>query len=439
MDITVFQAGPGDCLLLRGSGGGHVLVDGGLSGSYEDHVAPALGQLRDDGVELDLVCVSHIDQDHIAGVLRLFDHEVEWRVYDYQKSQGNGRVRKPRHPRPPAVREVWHNAFKDQVDLNWGPLEDLLVLSMRSYVFAGETGGPLHEAAHHLSDLVTGERDALRLSHRLGDGQLGVPVNSPADGGLLVSDDVAPVSAGTLRLTLLGPTDDALERLRTDWQAWVRKNEKAIREIRDDARRDAERLHVDEAEAFRQGMAAVAGALQLPPGLRLGDEIGDRDKVTVPNLASITLLVEDGGRTALLTGDAHGTDLLDGLEASGALDEDGRIHVDLLKVPHHGSEHNADADFFERVTADHYVVCANGSHDNPDPRILRALVKARVQVGPDRPFKLWFNSSEGEAGTDSQKKHMRETEALVAQLEDRHGPLLSSRFLRRFSSFTVSL
>ena len=48
--------------------------------------------------------------------------------------------------------------------------------------------------------------------------------------------------------------------------------------------------------------------------------------------------------------------------------ESSKIHVDLLKVPHHGSANNLDEDFFERITADHYVFSGNGEHGNPGAR-----------------------------------------------------------------------
>ena len=52
-------------------------------------------------------------------------------------------------------------------------------------------------------------------------------------------------------------------------------------------------------------------------------------------LASLTLLVEDGTRSLLLTGAARGDPIVDGLKAAGRLDG-GSLEVDVLKVPHHG-------------------------------------------------------------------------------------------------------
>jgi beta-lactamase superfamily II metal-dependent hydrolase len=97
---------------------------------------------------------------------------------------------------------------------------------------------------------------------------------------------------------------------------------------------------------------------------------------SVYNLSSMAMLATRKKRTMLLTGDARGDYLLDGLRAAKLMKND-TIHVDLLKVPHHGSDRNVDDDFFRRITADRYVISADGRHDNPDPRMLKMLTTAR--------------------------------------------------------------
>jgi hypothetical protein len=46
-------------------------------------------------------------------------------------------------------------------------------------------------------------------------------------------------------------------------------------------------------------------------------------------------------------------------------------------VPHHGSEHNVEEAFFRSITADHYVISADGKHHNPDLKMLQMLTAAR--------------------------------------------------------------
>jgi hypothetical protein len=98
---------------------------------------------------------------------------------------------------------------------------------------------------------------------------------------------------------------------------------------------------------------------------------------SVPNLSSIIVLAEAGGKSMLLTGDARGDKILEGLEQNRILPTGGTMHVNLLKVPHHGSANNLDDDFFERITADHYVFSGDGEHGNPERESLQMLWDAR--------------------------------------------------------------
>ena len=79
----------------------------------------------------------------------------------------------------------------------------------------------------------------------------------------------------------------------------------------------------------------------------------------------------------LLTGDARGDKILEGMELAGLLEKGGKKHVDLLKVPHHGSDNNMETIFFKRVPADHYVFSGDGEHGNPERATLQMLLDAR--------------------------------------------------------------
>jgi beta-lactamase superfamily II metal-dependent hydrolase len=89
------------------------------------------------------------------------------------------------------------------------------------------------------------------------------------------------------------------------------------------------------------------------------------------------MLAESGDKRMLLTGDARGDKILAGLEMVGLLKAKGKMHVDVLKVPHHGSDNNMETVFFQRVTADHYVMSGDGEHGNPERATLEMLLAAR--------------------------------------------------------------
>jgi hypothetical protein len=104
------------------------------------------------------------------------------------------------------------------------------------------------------------------------------------------------------------------------------------------------------------------------------------------------VLVESRGKRILLTGDGRGDHTLDGLKKAGFLDGDGKIEVDVLKMPHHGSNRDVASGYFESIRARHYVISANGKYDNPDIDTLEMISKAR----PDDGFTIHLTYPTGE-------------------------------------------
>jgi Metallo-beta-lactamase superfamily len=419
MRIEVFQSDKGDCLLISGRDGTRILADAGMSSSYSEHVAPALGRIAAKDGELDLVYVSHIDRDHIGGVLRLMEDHVDWRVRDFQHDSGNDDFPDPPRPRPPKVNRLWHNAFHDVIADNAGPVEEMLATTA-ALLEAGE--GDERLIAETQRELATSVGDGIELSKRAREEQLGIPVNGEFGGKLaMVRGEPQTIELGSLELTLLGPFKEDVDELRDEWNDWLRKNAEEVRRLRAEMAADTDRLVSGDVDGFRSAMALRA------------KELGNRSRVTVPNLASIMLLAEENGRTLLLTGDGHRDEIIKGLEKAGRLEDDG-LHVDVLKVQHHGSEHNIDADFCRRITADHYVFCANGEHENPDLAVVDAVVRSRKDS--ERSYKLWFNSSKTASSSTRGRDHMKEVEALVARLARGSRRKMSATFLDR-DSFVV--
>jgi hypothetical protein len=131
---------------------------------------------------------------------------------------------------------------------------------------------------------------------------------------------------------------------------------------------------------------------------------------SVPNLSSIVVLLESGGHRMLLTGDASGDKVMEGLEAQGLLPPGGTMKVDVLKLMHHGSNRNVDVDFFQRVIADHYVFCGDGKHGNPERETLEMLFEAR----PGGGFALGFNHELDAIDAERQPEHEKQRKRALA-------------------------
>jgi hypothetical protein len=112
------------------------------------------------------------------------------------------------------------------------------------------------------------------------------------------------------------------------------------------------------------------------------------------------------------------SEIIEGLKRHGKL-ANKRIHVDILKVQHHGAEANVTQEFCDTVTADHYVFCGNGAHHNPELDVIEGFAEARKTLHPGRKFTFWFTSSSKTPDTSKKlerKNYMLEVEQLVATL-----------------------
>ncbi len=413
MRFDIFQSDTGDCFLLESKDGRRILCDGGMSSSMKSHVSPVLARLRKAGKTIDYVYVSHIDSDHISGVLGLLQDELQWRIFDHHSKKPGSRKKAPKVPRPPKIGGIWHNAFRTQIGKNAGPVEDLLAASVPAFL---ATHLPeLEETGEELYTIATSVKEAIKLS-RLSSGELlGIPLNRvPGAGGaaplLMRRKNQKPFKVGSLKFTILGPGEAELEKLREGWNNWLRDNKAAV-----------EQLNAQIQKSIDEFSSGVVPAI----GLKWND-VPNFKGVSVPNIASLIFMVEEGDRRLLLTGDSQQDIILDGLRATGFLDDDAGLHVDALKMPHHGSKHNFDENFARLVSADHYVFSGNGDYGNPTIKVINEVFESRL--GPhskraisakakDRPFKLWFSSTSTSGPSNAEERaHMRAVEKHVKGL-----------------------
>ena len=443
MKLTVFQSGKGDCMLLTGADSRHLLADGGVGNAYSEHVAPALGKLRDNGESLEVVYLSHIDDDHIGGILQLMNDEVAWRIHDFQVKNGNPHHKEPDAPRPPKVKAIWHNAFHELLKDNTGAIEDMLAAS--AAILSGSEHEAVKQLASEQSELVTSIAQSIKLTRRVGAEQLGIKLNVPAKGKLMLvrPSTTAAIKLGGVRLRIIGPFSEDLVTLRKEWNDWLRDNQEQLKTIKAQAKKDESSFGAKEIDDIM--LPKIAQAEQLAELLPLDQlatvafKLGDRKKVTTPNLASLMFFVEEAGKTLLLTGDGHHLDIVRGLKHLKKLNGAKKgIHLDVLKVQHHGSENNLDEGFCRTVTADNYVFCGNGEHENPDERVLQAIIDSRLgtattlSANPEvgNSFKFWFNSHATVTTKAAAKEHLKKVEKLVDKAVNKSNGKMSSFFLK---------
>jgi hypothetical protein len=270
-----------------------------------------------------------------------------------------------------------------------------------------ELSDPAVRAIDAMQLLAESIPDGIRLQ-KLVDEETPIPRNEGFDKLVLLRTPVHTVEVGSTTLSVIGPSAKHLERLRAEWRAWLGRQRKPRPQTRPQARPQrapsgAPDLGLGAVEFATALDAATASAQDLVASLAAAAEIidaTDPSAVTPPNRASIILLAEEDGRTCLLPGDANEEEILEGLRAAGHL-ADGPFWCDVLKVQHHGSEHNLSTRFASQVLAGNYVFSADGAHGNPNPSVVKTIVAARV--ADPRPFTLSFTCSETRTSKDRVK------------------------------------
>jgi hypothetical protein len=325
--LEVLPARHGDALLLHFGVNQLAVIDGGPAAVYNQALRPRLEAIRatrrlTEGrpLDIELMMVSHIDADHITGILEL--------------TRAMKEARDSRQPVSWRVRRFWHNSFDDVV----GPRRPASVTGASS-----DAGGALAADVEVFAASQTLSPASVRQGRELAAllPALKLDRNRPFGGLVQYRKSAKPVKIGPLSLRVVGPNADNVALLREDWAKRVVK-----------------------LVGTKTGTAEVAAMIAA-----YVDE-------SPYNLSSIVVLAACEGKTMLLTGDGRGDHTLAELKKAGLL-EGGRLEVDLLKLPHHGSSRNVDQDYFDTIRARHYVISADGAHSNPDVETLEMISRSR--------------------------------------------------------------
>ena len=155
------------------------------------HVREVLSKLRKAKRKIDVVYVSHVDNDHITGVLQLLQDELEWRIHDHKVKTGlNNRHRQFQDRRnwDDLAQRVSETKWKSEIPES---IESLLAAAVPT--FNGTGVKHLKQAASELGELAMAVKEGVKVSHLVSPDLLDIPVNKlPNVGGkaklLMLSD-----------------------------------------------------------------------------------------------------------------------------------------------------------------------------------------------------------------------------------------------------------
>ena len=301
MRLEMLPAAHGDSLWLEYGDAEdihRILIDGGPASRYESLRWRILA-LPPEQRHFELLVITHVDADHIEGVIKLLQDDELNCSFD----------------------DIWFNDWK-QID----NLPELPEIPPNLGPVQGEFLGALLETLENQAWNAAFSGEAVYVP--------------PGDGPL--PEFTTPAG---LKLTVLSPTRGTLESLRRDW---------------DKAVKDAGFNPGNREQALAQLKAQKR--LGPPRQDRLGDESepSQLDK-SANNGSSIALLAEFDGKRLLLSGDAFAPELHQSLQRWLTANNKDKVKLDAFKLPHHGSTNNITPQLLEILSCKRYLISTSGA------------------------------------------------------------------------------
>jgi beta-lactamase superfamily II metal-dependent hydrolase len=327
--IEMLPAQQGDALVLEYGDEAktrRVLIDGGTYASA-NALRARIESLPVKQRVFELLIVSHIDTDHIGGIIKLFSNPPDGLRF----------------------RDVWFNAWRHLptvTDESLGPID-------------GEILNIL------LGQPRVGNRPQ-RWNHAFAEGPVVVGPKGPLPHRTL---------PGGLELTLLSPTDADLRVLRREWAKVIRDAKLTEQQVRE----------IVVARADRKGIDLPLGS--EVSAVRAAATSRFKSDTSPANASSIAVLAEYDGRSIVLGADAYAPVLTASVERLLASRDRQRLRLSALKLPHHGSRANVSNPLLKLLETKRFLFSTSGAmFDHPD---LEAV--GRVLASGGKNCELIFN------------------------------------------------
>lgn len=343
MRVIILPALNGDCILVEYIASHFILIDGGYVDTYQNYLLPLLREIVSNSGVIDVLVVTHIDSDHISGIIKLLEEM------------------------PIKVGEILYNGYRhvQTVAITKKEKELFIHRNICKETFSGEAKQVSARQGCTLSALI--ERN-------------GIPWNSPAKGNIIKAPMSFPL--GDAIIHVLSPNNDDIEALEKFWKKRLIKDDLLNKAHSEEYWDDAYEFSLsNDMPGFHFHEKKVSKSCDLR---MLCKEEYEPDG-SVSNGSSISFVLEIEGERLLFLGDSHAETVTASLKALYS-EEKAPYKFDAVKLSHHGSYSNNSPELFNLIVSDKWLVSTNGDkYRHPDiPTLAHIITKNNGK-------KIYFN------------------------------------------------
>ncbi|WP_078551318.1 MBL fold metallo-hydrolase [Bacillus alkalicellulosilyticus] len=353
--VKMYPAKNGDCFLvsLGLENKKHILIDCGYMETYRNFLKQDLIKIANNGEAIDLMVITHIDQDHILGALAFLEENNESPFIE--------------------IKEIWHNSYRhlqfEKEKVQKITEEELTILN-REVILGSSFLQQRIDHSRIRNEEISAKQGSM-LAALILEG--GYSWNKSFDGKAVNCENKNPIEKDQYILTLLSPNTDKLKRLSTTWLRELRKQKMNFllsnERIFDDAY-EFYLIRQDEQKIVESNISS--GTIKYNEksidNIVMQNSIEKIDN-SVVNGSSISFIIEYQSKRLLFLADAHPDIIYDNISK---LEEK---YFDLVKLPHHGSKRNITRDLIEKLNTEVFLISTNGDkHGHPDFDSLASLL-----------------------------------------------------------------
>ena len=353
LTFRTFNCGMGDCIFLilkKEDASYHIMVD---CGSLKDDI---LSFVRNDLQErIDLLVVTHIDNDHIAGLSTMLEKLPDLKIgkilFNCYHREQIGEQKSLSEKQNEVFEELKHRL----------PLKEVEATGKAS----------AREAIGLSATILKDERWAAAWGRKL-----------------TVAGDEIELDGGYGKIKILSPRQEDLEELENQFKKefWMKFYQDYTQQFVKEEEIYEVLLRIWETTLTEERTAKVA--YTKPTGesfVKAADEMVK--PVTLPNRCSIAFVYEYEGHRILVLGDADPNLVADEINATFA--EDKPVMMDLIKVSHHGSAHSTTKELIQAADSAHYYFTGGNKEERPSLETLSRIITAGLHGQEKRT--LHFN------------------------------------------------
>ena len=350
--IKCYPAKNGDCFLISlgetEEKKKHLLIDCGYVDTFQRYLKNDLIQIGESEGTLEKLILTHIDADHIQGVIRLLkDNNAEKFI---------------------AIKEVWHNTYR-HLSKQERTLQQII---RRGYPQTESKQGEQGISAEQGTTV-----GALLLQGKYS-------WNSDFNNQAVCIEQKSKVELNpNANIYLLSPDKQKLEKLKKLWSDELKRYDANFNSGNSQLYDDAfEMLLSWEKEKTKVAPTQISTTKETLEEL-LKTPFDEDDTAT--NGSSIAFILQVQNKKLLFLADAHPGLIVHSLNE---YQNEGAIIFDIIKASHHGSFGNISRELLSKIDSEMYLFSTNGQKNNhPDRETIAHIVTRKVSFHR----KLYFN------------------------------------------------